>query len=104
MKDELRVSEDFLARYKAWVSQCRAAALDGLKEVSFAPPAGSFYFTIPIAHDEEGAAATLLERHRILVHPGYFYDIRPDHVVMTFIDDPALLPGHFAKIAAVCAG
>ena len=102
--DIFRRGQDFLARYKAWVSQCRAAALDGLKEVSFAPPAGSFYFTIPIPHDEEGAAATLLERHRILVHPGYFYDIRPDHVVMTFIDDPALLPGHFAKIAAVCAG
>src|SRR6266481_959162 len=36
--------QDFLARYKAWVSQCRAAALDGLKGISFVPPRGSFYF------------------------------------------------------------
>ena len=94
--------QDFLARYKTWVSQCRAAAIDGLKGISFVPPGGSFYFTIPIPHDEEEAAATLLERHRILVHPGYFYDIRPDHLVMTFINDPGSLRTHFAEIAAVC--
>jgi len=102
--DIFKRGQDFLARYKAWVSQCRGAALDGLKGISFVPPVGSFYFTLPIPHDEEEAAATLLERHRILVHPGYFYDIRPDHLVMTFIDDPASLPNHFARIAAVCAG
>jgi alanine-synthesizing transaminase len=97
-----RRGQDFLAHYKAWVSQCRAAALDGLEGISFVPPQGSFYFTIPISHDEEQAAATLLEKHRILVHPGYFYDIRPDHLVMTFIDDPGSLRTHFTKIAAVC--
>ena len=26
-------------------------------------------------------ASTLLERDGILVHPGYFYDIAPDHLV-----------------------
>ena len=93
--------QDFLSAYKAWVSQCRAAALDGLKGISFVPPQGSFYFTIPITHDEGQAAAALLEKHRILVHPGYFYDIRPDHLVMTFINEPASLHHHFAKIAEV---
>ena len=93
-----RHGQDFLARYKAWVSRCRDAALDGLKGISLTPPRGSFYLTIPISHDEEKAAASLLEKHRILVHPGYFYDIRPDHLVMTFIDDPESLSAHFAKI------
>jgi alanine-synthesizing transaminase len=97
-----RRGQDFLAGYKAWVSHCRTAALDGLEGISFVPHRGSFYFTIPISHDEEQAAATLLEKHRILVHPGYFYDIRPDHLVMTFIDDPGSLRTHFTKIAAVC--
>jgi aspartate/methionine/tyrosine aminotransferase len=55
--------------------------------------------TVPIAGDEEEAAAELLEKDGILVHPGYFYDIRPDHLVMTFIDDPTLVQGHFEKIA-----
>jgi alanine-synthesizing transaminase len=98
-----RRGQDFLAHYKTWVTQCRAAALEGLKAMAFAPPRGSFYFTIPISDDEEQAAATLLEKHQILVHPGYFYDIRPDHLVMTFIDDPASLSAHFAKISAVCS-
>ncbi len=98
-----RVS-DFLLRYMDWVSQCREAALDGLKGIPFAPPRGSFYFTIPIPHDEEQAAAMLLDKHQILVHPGYFYDIRPDHLVMTFIDDPQSIRTHFAKVAEVCKG
>jgi aspartate/methionine/tyrosine aminotransferase len=85
------------------VSRCRDAALTGLKGISFTPPRGSFYFTIPIQHDEEKAAARLLEKHGILVHPGYFYDIRPDHLVMTFIDDPDALATHFAKIAEVAS-
>jgi aspartate/methionine/tyrosine aminotransferase len=92
---------NFLAHYKKWVSTCRDAALHGLKGISFTPPQGSFYFTIPISHDEEAAAATLLANDRILVHPGYFYDIRPDHLVMTFIDNPDSLSMHFAKIAEV---
>jgi alanine-synthesizing transaminase len=98
-----RQGRDFLTRYKAWVSKCREAALDGLKGISFTPPRGSFYFTIPISHDEEAASAALLEKHRILVHPGYFYDIPPDHLVMTFIDDPESLSSHFAKTAEVCS-
>src|SRR2546430_15988146 len=93
--------QNFLTRYKNWVSQCRTAALDGLKGISFVPPRGSFYVTIPISHDEEEAAARLLGRDRILVHPGYFYDIAPDHLVMTFIDDPGALRGRFEKIRAV---
>jgi alanine-synthesizing transaminase len=93
--------QDFLAKYRSWVSQCRSAALDGLQGIPFVKPRGGFYITIPLSGDEEQAASTLLEQDRILVHPGYFYDIRPDHLVMTFIDDPDSLHTHFAKIAAV---
>ena len=68
------------------------------------PPQGGFYITVPIRENEEEAAASLLENDSILVHPGYFYDIRPDHLVMTFIDDPERVAGRFQKIAAVCRG
>jgi len=44
-----------------------------------------------------------LRKDGILVHPGYFYDISPDHLVMTFIDDSDLVRGHFEKIARVCS-
>src|ERR1051326_765956 len=96
-----RRGQDFLTRYKAWVSRCRDAALHGLEGISFTAPRGSFYVTIRIAFDEEQAAAGLLQKHHILVHPGYFYDIPPDHLAMTFIDNPDSLSSHFARIAEV---
>ena len=92
-------SEEFMRHYKSWVLQCRNAAVDGLKTMTFVPPHGGFYITLPIATDEEAAASRLLQTDRILVHPGYFYDIAPEHLVMTFIDDPALVKNHFETIA-----
>jgi alanine-synthesizing transaminase len=92
---------EFLTDYKHWVKRCRTAAVEGLKGVSFTEPKGGFYVTVPIDRDEDEAAAELLTRERILVHPGYFYDIRPDHLVMTFIDSPELVQAHFEKIAAL---
>jgi len=92
--------KDFLEHYKQWVSQCRKAAVDGLAGLSFTAPRGGFYITLRIARDEEQVASTLLEREGILVHPGYFYDIAPDHLVMTFIDEPEAVRGHFEKIRA----
>ena len=92
--------KDFLEHYKQWVSRCRQAAVEGLAGLSFTPPRGGFYITLRIARDEEQVASTLLEREGILVHPGYFYDILPDHLVMTFIDEPDAVRGHFEKIRA----
>ncbi len=93
---------DFLKQYIKWVNRCRAAALEGLKGISFVKPQGGFYITVPIPRDEENTAGGLLEEDGILVHPGYFYDIAPDHLVMTFIDDPLLLRDHFEKISRRC--
>jgi alanine-synthesizing transaminase len=94
----------FLKEYQSWVQRCRQAALGGLQGIQFVEPEGGFYVTVSIDRDEEQAAAALLEKERILVHPGYFYDIRPDHLVMTFIDDPALVRSHFERIAVCCRG
>ena len=98
-----RRGQDFLKNYVKWVAKCRTAAIEGLKGLSFVQPQGGFYITLPIVRDEEQTAAALLEELGILVHPGYFYDIPPDHLVMTFIEEPAALQGHFEKIAKVCA-
>jgi aspartate/methionine/tyrosine aminotransferase len=89
----------FLDRYKDWINQCRTSAVNALKDVRFSHPRGGFYITIPVARDEDEAAASLLRDERILVHPGYFYDIAPDHLVMTFIDEPSTIAEHFEKIA-----
>jgi aspartate/methionine/tyrosine aminotransferase len=95
-----RRGAEFLDRYKAWVGRCRAAAVEGLRGTKFVEPRGGFYITLSIAHDEEEAASTLLSKDGILVHPGYFYEIAPDHLVMTFIEEPEKIKGHFERIAA----
>jgi len=92
---------DFLKQYVNWIERCHNQAIEGLKGASFVQPRGGFYITVAIRNDEERAASSLLEQEGILVHPGYFYDIAPDHLVMTFIDDPATLRGHFEKIAKI---
>jgi alanine-synthesizing transaminase len=97
-----RRGDGFLKKYKEWVQRCRTAAVEGLKGITFTEPKGGFYITVPIARDEEEAASELLRTDGILVHPGYFYDISPDHLVMTFIDEPDLVRGHFERIARVC--
>jgi aspartate/methionine/tyrosine aminotransferase len=88
----------FLAEYRNWILKCRTAAVDGLQGLSFVPPRGGFYITLRVERDEEQLASTLLERDGILVHPGYFYDILPDHLVTTFIDDPDHVREHFERI------
>jgi alanine-synthesizing transaminase len=89
----------FLTEYKQWINTCRNAALGALAGCTFAEPRGGFYITLAIPDDEEKAAARLLGEARILVHPGYFYDIRPDHMVMTFIHEPPVIAEAFARIA-----
>ena len=95
---------EFLGRYKNWIGRCRTAAIEGLKGTKFVEPRGGFYITLPMDRDEEEAAANLLSKDGILVHPGYFYEIAPDHLVMTFIDEPDKIKDHFEKIAAVING
>jgi len=89
----------FLADYKIWIATCRSIAMAALMGCSFVAPRGGFYITLPIPDDEEKSAARLLGESRILAHPGYFYDIRPDHLVMTFIHEPAVVGEAFRKIA-----
>jgi len=88
----------FLKDYQAWISSCRRAALEGLTG-TFVEPRGGFYITLKISADEEKAAESLLREEQILTHPGYFYDIKPDHLVMTFIQQPDVVGRSFRKIA-----
>lgn len=93
-----RQGREFLKNYQSWIQMCRSSALDGLQGCSFVPPEGGFYITVRTDADEEYVAKALLEEDKILVHPGYFYDIEPNHLVMTFVDNPASIREHFETI------
>jgi alanine-synthesizing transaminase len=89
----------FLQDYKAWVSNCHDLAITNLADVDFVRPAGGFYVTVPTFEEEDEAAGGLLRDHGILTHPGYYYDIKPNHLVMTFIHNPRLLAKTFRRIS-----
>ena len=86
------------------IRACRDIAVECLSGCDFAVPAGGFYVTVRLQHEEEEAALQLLREHHILVHPGYFYDIPPDHLVMTYIQDSANLRKAFSTIAELARG
>ena len=89
----------FRKEYSTWIRHCHELAMSGLVDVDFVRPKGGFYVTVPIFEDEETAATALLRDHGILTHPGYYYDIEPNHLVMTFIHDPQTLMKTFRRVS-----
>ena len=81
----------FLKDYKERVRRCRNVALEALGPLVGTPPAGGFYIVVRCSMEEEDLAIALLEEERLLVHPGYFYDIPGDHLVFSFLTDPEVL-------------
>jgi aspartate/methionine/tyrosine aminotransferase len=92
----------FVEKYKAWIGECRETAVQSLAGCRFVEPAGGFYIALQVSRDEEQIALNLLREENILTHPGYFYDIDPNHLVTTFIHEPDKLRKAFTTIAEVC--
>jgi alanine-synthesizing transaminase len=96
--------KDFQSKYKSWVQRCREIAVSTLSScagLQLVPPAGGFYLTVRVpgaGTAEESLAIELLQRSKVLVHPGYFYDIPPSHLVMTFIQEPEILRAALERI------
>ena len=74
--------------------RCAVDLLGHQMKISFVKPEGGFFLTLRLAdkdHDEEEMALRLLKNHRVLVHPGYFYDMEGRHLVFSFVSRPATL-------------
>ncbi len=92
--DIFRGGKTFLADYVSEMRRRRDAAVALLvasPHLQAIPPRGGFYVTARIVggrrEDEEVVALDLLRERGILVHPGYFYDIEPPHLVMSFVHE-----------------
>ncbi|MBX9722951.1 MAG: pyridoxal phosphate-dependent aminotransferase [Candidatus Obscuribacterales bacterium] len=92
----------FLADYRARVKRLRQIAVNTLSGLDFVPPQGGFYLTLKLNDEEEEFAMQLLREQKILVHPGHFYELAGDHLVMTFIHDEKSVEDSFARIKS-CA-
>ncbi len=86
----LKGGKPFLETYRLQIRRRADRAIRLLsKTLSFIPPEGGFYMTVRINHfDEEAAVLGLLRNERLLVHPGFFYDMAPSHIVFNFTLQP----------------
>ncbi len=68
----------------------------------FAAPAGGFYVTVRLnGLDEERTAMAILRDERLLLHPGYYYDMKPHHIVLSFIQHPDVLHDAMSRLVRV---
>ena len=66
---------------------------------SYVKPEGGFYVTLQLKSlEEEKAAEIILGKNRLLIHPGYFYDMEPDHLVLSFVQKPEILQDALSAI------
>jgi alanine-synthesizing transaminase len=97
----LQEGKAFLEDYRAsmlrrW--EIAKSELEQSKVVRFSPPDGGFYVTLKLEDlEEERAVETILSENLALLHPGHFYDMDPNHLVLSFVLQPEtlreILPG-----------
>ena len=69
-------------------------------------PRGGFYVVLKLnsdggSCDEEETARRILREKHLLVHPGYFYDMDPHHMVLCFVQKPEVIDTAFPEILSV---
>jgi alanine-synthesizing transaminase len=69
-------------------------------EFSFIPPEGGFYLTMKLRDglEEEKVALKLLQEIGLLTHPGYFYDLEGNHLVISFVHSPKQLKTYLTQL------
>jgi alanine-synthesizing transaminase len=88
--DLLEKSADFQQSYSSEIKRrahIMREALQGIPDLTSNYPEGGFYTTVqlPDSIDEEKIALRLLEQEHVLIHPGYFYDVLGNHLVMSHV-------------------
>lgn len=103
--DILRKGAEFAAWLRREVRQRYALAsglLRGCPAVRFCEPDGGFYVTLDLAdQEEESCAEALLRKESLLVHPGYFYDIPGNHLVLSFVSRPEVMEPALRRLGNV---
>ena len=85
-----------------WMQRCRAAAVEGLQNVRSISREEAFTSRCRLPATKKRPRRNCCGRTESWSIPDISMTLRPDHLVMTFIDEPELVRGHFEKIAAAC--
>jgi aspartate/methionine/tyrosine aminotransferase len=103
--DIFRLGEEFLADYGRQVRErwtMTDSALSACSRCSYVAPAGGFYVTLKLdSLDEESAALRALNDEHLLVHPGHYYDMKPHHLVISFIQHPDIIGNAMPRLLRV---
>jgi aspartate/methionine/tyrosine aminotransferase len=83
----------FVKDYRAEINRRREDALATLAQtprISLIRPQGGFYAAIRVttSWDDETLALSILRTTGCLVHPGFFYDLDPTHLVLSLVGSP----------------
>ena len=69
------------------------------RQCTYNKPEGGFYVTLQLGDlEEERIAEMALRKDRLLVHPGYFYDMPPHHLVLSFVQKPETIKDSIPKL------
>jgi alanine-synthesizing transaminase len=103
--DLLRNGSRFLEFYSAEIRERWEVAgelLGRSSRIRFSGPDGGFYVTLRLKDlREEPAAQQILRQTRSLVHPGFFYDIDGDHLVLSFVQERSILREAIPRVLGV---
>jgi alanine-synthesizing transaminase len=90
-----RRGKEICAGFARGIHDCWKTAENFLaqsRNCSYIKPGGGFYVTLQIGDlDEEKVAETILQEKHMLVHPGYFYDMDPNHLVLSYVQNPEVM-------------
>ena len=92
------VHGDFARR----LGECWSVAeplLASIERFSYSKPDGGFYVALSLnGLDGEMAAKKILNKNHILMHPGYFYDMEPDHLILSFVQKPEMIRNSLTEL------
>ena len=72
---------------------------------TFIKPKGGFYVTLRLENlDEVQASEAILRNNLALVHPGYFYDMDPNHLVLSFVQRSETIQELFPRLLGTLEG
>ena len=92
------MATEFASRIRECWKHTEAILADG-RRFHYVRPDGGFYVTLKLEDlDEEQAAELILKENHLLVHPGYFYDMDPHHLILSFVQTAELIQEAFPKL------
>jgi alanine-synthesizing transaminase len=69
------------------------------RHCAYVKPEGGFYVALRLLGlEEERAAEMVLRNDHVLVHPGYFYDMAPNHLILSFVQSPEVLQDSIPRL------